>query len=72
MLSPQLLTTLDKLPPSLQAEVLNYAQYLASRYTSSQPSEPIPKKYRQAGTMRGMFTMADDFDAPIEDLKDYM
>ncbi|MGF1519313.1 MAG: DUF2281 domain-containing protein [Nodosilinea sp.] len=28
--------------------------------------------YRRAGTMKGMFTMADDFDAPLEDLKDYM
>ncbi|PZV09335.1 MAG: hypothetical protein DCF32_02625 [Leptolyngbya sp.] len=31
-----------------------------------------PTIYRQAGTMKGMFTMVEDFDAPLEDLKDYM
>jgi hypothetical protein len=72
MLSPQLIATLDKLPPDLQAEVLNYAEYLAAKSTQSQASDSTQKKYRQAGMMKGMFTMADDFDAPLEDLKDYM
>jgi Protein of unknown function (DUF2281) len=72
MLSPQLIATLDKLPPDLQAEVLNYAEYLATKSAQPQSSDTAPKKYRQAGTMKGMFTMADDFDAPLEDLKDYM
>jgi Protein of unknown function (DUF2281) len=72
MLSPQLIATLDKLPPNLQAEVLNYAEYLAAKSTQPQSSDPAPIKYRQAGTMKGMFAMADDFDAPLEDLKDYM
>jgi Protein of unknown function (DUF2281) len=72
MLSPQLIATLDKLPPDLQAEVLNYAEYLSTKSAQPQTSDPASKKYRQAGTMKGMFTMADDFDAPLEDLKDYM
>jgi hypothetical protein len=72
MISPQLIATLDKLPPDLQAEVLSYAEYLATKHAQSQPPDPAPKQYRQAGTMKGMFTMADDFDAPLEDLKDYM
>ena len=70
MVSPQLIATLDKLPPNLQAEILNYAEYLANKQLP--PPETPPKKYRQAGTMRGMFTMSDDFDDPLEDLKDYM
>jgi Protein of unknown function (DUF2281) len=70
MLSPQLIATLDKLPPDLQAEILHYAEYLATKYT--QTPETSPKQYRQAGTMKGMFTMSDDFDAPLEDLKDYV
>jgi hypothetical protein len=72
MLSPQLIATLDKLPPDLQAEVLNYAEYLAIKSALPQTSDIAPPKYRQAGTMKGMFAMADDFDAPLEDLKDYM
>jgi hypothetical protein len=73
MVSAQLIATLDKLPPNLQAEILHYAEYLAAQYTQTpNPEAPPPKIYRQAGTMKGMFTMAEDFDAPLEDLKDYM
>jgi Protein of unknown function (DUF2281) len=72
MLSTQLLATLDKLPPDLQAEVLNYAEYLTTKSAQPHSLDTAPKKYRQAGTMKGMFAMADDFDAPLEDLKDYM
>ena len=72
MVSPQLLATLDKLSPTIQAEILNYAEYLASKDIQTSPPATIPQKYRQAGTMKGMFKMADDFDAPLEDLQDYM
>jgi hypothetical protein len=72
MISPQLIDTLDRLPSNLQTEVLHYAQYLATQHLQSSQSEQPPTKYRQAGILQGMFTMADDFDAPLEDLKDYM
>jgi hypothetical protein len=72
MISPQLIETLDKLPLNLQIEILHYAEYLAAKYTPAPQSETAPKIYRRAGTMKGMFTMSDDFDAPLEDLKDYM
>lgn len=72
MLSSQLIETLEKLSPDLQTEILHYAEYLATKYAKNPSAETSPKQYRQAGTMKGMFTMADDFDAPLEDLKDYM
>ncbi|MBD2425013.1 DUF2281 domain-containing protein [Phormidium sp. FACHB-1136] len=72
MLSSQLIETIEKLSPDLQTEVLHYAEYLAAKYEKNLSSEASPGQYRQAGTMKGMFTMADDFDAPLEDLKDYM
>ena len=28
--------------------------------------------YRQFGSAKGLFTMSDDFDAPLEDFEDYM
>ena len=31
-----------------------------------------PKKEREFGCAKGEFWMADDFDAPLEDFKDYM
>jgi Protein of unknown function (DUF2281) len=72
MLSPQLIATLDKLSPDLQNEILHYAEYLATKYNEASRRETPSIKYRQAGTMKGMFTMSDDFDAPLEDLKEYM
>jgi len=38
------------------------------------PLEKITKMSREAvfGCMRGQFKMADDFDAPLEDFKEYM
>jgi prevent-host-death family protein len=31
-----------------------------------------PKKERKLGTAKGLIKMADDFDQPIDDFKDYM
>lgn len=71
MVSQKLISALDKLPENLQVEILHYAEYLAAKYTSSQVIAQ-QNIHRRAGTMKGMFTMAEDFDAPLEDLKDYM
>lgn len=72
MLSPILLETLEKLPPALQTEILHYAEFLTAKYLQSTPTEQSPKQYRRAGSMKGMFTLSDDFDEPLEDLKEYM
>ena len=69
---PQLLNTLEKLPEPLQQEVLHYAEYLAEKLSKTNSETSAPIKRRQAGTMAGMIVMSDDFDAPLEDLKDYM
>ena len=36
------------------------------------PVKQAKPKYRQAGTMKGMIWMSDDFDEPLEDFKEYM
>ena len=36
------------------------------------PAEVKPIKERAFGCAKGQFKMADDFDAPLEDFKDYM
>ena len=71
MISSQLISTLNKLPADLQIEILHYAEYLAAKYASAQAETQQPI-YRKAGAMKGMFTMTEDFDAPLEELKDYM
>lgn len=34
--------------------------------------EKPQKRFREFGTAKGMFTMSDDFNAPIDDFEDYM
>jgi hypothetical protein len=34
--------------------------------------ESAPRKPRKAGSMRGKIWIADDFNEPLDDLKDYM
>ena len=36
------------------------------------PAEAKPKKARVFGCAKGQFRMAEDFDEPLEDFKDYM
>ena len=36
------------------------------------PAKPEPQKERVFGCSKGKYRMADDFDAPLEDFKDYM
>ncbi|MEM9947657.1 MAG: DUF2281 domain-containing protein [Cyanobacteria bacterium P01_D01_bin.36] len=71
MVSSKLIFTLDKLPSELQEEILHYAEYLATKYTSTQ-SKDTPQIYRKAGSMKGTFSMTEDFDEPLDDLKAYM
>ncbi|WP_041555572.1 type II toxin-antitoxin system Phd/YefM family antitoxin [Nostoc sp. PCC 7524] len=35
------------------------------------PVEPV-KRQRQPGSAKGLITIADDFDAPLEDFQEYM
>lgn len=72
MMSSELIQTLETLPETLQEQVLHYAKHLAENYTQSQTLENQPVKCRRAGTMQGMIWMSDYFDAPLDDLTDYM
>ncbi|NJK35274.1 MAG: DUF2281 domain-containing protein [Oscillatoriales cyanobacterium SM2_2_1] len=71
MVQPTILEKLEKLPEPLQTEVLHYIEFLLEKYVEEPPPEAVPKK-RKAGLLKGKIWMADDFDAPLEDLKDYM
>lgn len=33
---------------------------------------PIKRRMRRAGTGKGLFTLSPDFDAPLDDFKEYM
>ena len=41
-------------------------------FTTTSPAKTEPLKEREFGCMKGKIWMADDFDAPLDDFKDYM
>jgi hypothetical protein len=56
---------LKQLPESVAAEVLDFVEFLEQKYGRSRTAA------RQPGSAKGLIVIADDFDAPLEDFKDY-
>ena len=63
-----ILAQIQQLPEQLKQEVLHYVEFLQAKY-NAQNRQP---KNRKAGSAEGKFTIAPDFDAPLEDFKEYM
>ena len=66
MLNPTLITKITSLSAEKQQAVEAYVDQLTA--TQDKGSKPMTRK---AGLAKGMITMADDFDAPLEDFEDY-
>lgn len=60
----------SQLPEAEQDAVA--AAWLQALEQSEQKPDPKPKPYRRAGSAQGLFDIPDDFDAPLEDFKEYM
>jgi hypothetical protein len=74
MASLSLYTKLETLPSALKEEAKNFIEYLVEKTkknkTESQPNHKINK--RVFGCLKGKIQLSDDFDAPLDDFKDYM
>jgi len=64
----ELLAQIEKLPEQLKREVLHYAEFLQKKYAAQSPEV----KNRKAGSAKGKYKLAPDFDAPLEDFREYM
>ena len=64
---------LANLPLEIRRQVEDYIEFLLQKYPKKQadPSSENPR-LRAYGLYKGRLKMADDFDAPLEDFKDYM
>jgi len=79
-LNAELFRIISAMPEGLKAEVLLYAEYLLEKKLNKSTNSESPqniekdtqKKYRVAGTMKGAIVMAEDFDEPLEEMKEYM
>jgi len=63
----ELYTKLHCLNHSLKSEVNNFVDFLISKQ-----KKEVKTRKPQFGCAKGRFKMTDDFDAPLDDLKEYM
>jgi len=58
-----------RLPDALKAEAEDFIDFLFAKAHKEQTEKHIRKGY---GSWKGQIEMSDDFDAPLEDFKEYM
>ncbi|HTD39093.1 MAG TPA: DUF2281 domain-containing protein [Mucilaginibacter sp.] len=66
MTNVQLFSQISSLPSDLKKEVSDFVAFLKQK---SEKGEKL--KERQFGHSKGFFKLADDFDEPLEDFKEY-
>jgi hypothetical protein len=71
MTEKRILHEIYHLPESLKLEVIHFIAFLKNEYTIASPS-PKAKGKRIFGRVKGKYTLASNFDEPLEDFKDYM
>jgi hypothetical protein len=74
MINELIIKKIDKMPLRLQKEVDDFIDFLIMKHQkSTSPFSEVVEALRPVGTLKGLVVhMADDFDAPMEDFKDYM
>ena len=63
-----ILKKINALPDNLKSQILDFIEFISSKYRTTKYEKIIPKY----GSLKGTFKMADDFDEPLEDFKEYM
>lgn len=65
---------LDSLPEEVRKKVLVFIEGLMEQWErrKKESGEAPRKKRRIAGLMKGQIHISEDFDAPLDDFKEYM
>jgi hypothetical protein len=66
MTATRLYTKISTLTPSMIKEVNDFVEFLKTKQKKDKVKE------RKFGCAKGLLVMHDDFDAPLEDFKEYM
>ena len=73
MIQSTIIKKLESLPESLQTEVFHYIEFLSARYVEKSSESKLSKKKRGGlGILKGKIWMSEDFDEPLEEIKEYM
>jgi Protein of unknown function (DUF2281) len=67
-----ILEQIQRLPESLQQDALRYIEGLIAQHTQHQQTPTSIERINAFGIWKGQVWMADDFDAPLDDLQEYM
>lgn len=65
----QIYTQFNQLSEEAKQEIVNYLQFLIHQQT---PKSPPKLRKRVFGSASGKYQLTADFDAPLEDFKEYM
>ena len=71
-LETAILKNVEKLPESVKQALLDYIEFLVTRYAKEAAKTEKAAKRGGLGIWKAKIWMADDFDQPLEDFKDYM
>lgn len=72
MSTAEIYSDIQKKLISFSPEQLRKAQEMIDLISKEESKESFLSGKRQAGTLKGKIFMADDFDEPLDDFKDYM
>jgi Protein of unknown function (DUF2281) len=64
-----ILSYMERLPDSLKSEVIDFIEFLLSK---NKRLINAKKKRPKFGCAKGKYQISADFDAPLEDFKEYM
>ena len=67
-----ILEQIQRLPESLQQEALKYIEGLVAKHDRQVQTTDIVDRRNAFGIWKGLVWIADDFDAPLDDLLEYM
>jgi hypothetical protein len=68
----EIFKTVAKMPESLKKEILHYAEYLVEKHAKTESSQEQLEQPHGYGSWAGKIIMSENFDEPLEDLKEYM
>jgi hypothetical protein len=67
-----ILDNLQLLPEVLQEDALRYIEALVAKHTQQLQNSTVLSRKNAFGIWQGEVWMADDFNAPLADLQEYM
>jgi hypothetical protein len=60
------------LPLELRKEVSDFIEFLLQKYQQKQSINTPQKRTSNFGSAKGLITMSDDFNEPLDDFKEYI